>query len=242
MRWVWREKSCDGCLWAHFGTCRGLGNWHCSFRYILSTSTCRKPQNICVQSNWRGAKQYILTLQLLHKAFVAIRITAVAGKTLATVTKHRERNFKSTGLGNILLAFTLAITYSNMLSPIVREPSKSGRDIILVIGVVLLFLPFYLRLRHWEKCLAWTRIIAGQKGTVSRVFKKHEDKPTIDLTNVAALRQPFQVKLLLTNRSFLWVGPSSRVSLLATNIAPMRQSSSLWTFPWKPGEAVALLE
>ncbi|TVY16808.1 Phosphatidylcholine translocator ABCB4 [Lachnellula arida] len=118
---------------------------------------------------------YTEAASLATEACSSIRTIAALGTETATskrfdlaIDKYREQAFRSTSLGNLLLAFALSITleFFIVLPAILFSAQAAGQIFSLAPD------------------------IGRAKGAASRVFALHDQKPAIDLTSHATIVTP----------------------------------------------------
>ncbi|TGO22465.1 hypothetical protein BPAE_0167g00070 [Botrytis paeoniae] len=145
---------------------------------------------VLAQIEAKNQAAYVGASAFATEACGAIRTISALGieretssKFKVAVNKHRKQTSRNTALGNILLAFALAITYFIYAlaywwgAKQVREGYYSSRQFFIVLPAIL------YSAQAAGQLFSLAPDIGRAKGAASRVFKLHDEIPTIDLTN-----------------------------------------------------------
>ncbi|TAQ91642.1 hypothetical protein B7494_g91 [Chlorociboria aeruginascens] len=137
----------------------------------------------------KNQRAYTEAASLATEACSSIRTIAALGTEKATLTrfqltvgKYREQTFRDTVLGNLLLAFALAITYFVYAlaywwgSKQVRSGTYTSLQFFTVLPAIL------FSAQAAGQILSVAPDIGRAKGAASRVFALHDQIPTIDKT------------------------------------------------------------
>jgi ATP-binding cassette subfamily B (MDR/TAP) protein 1 len=138
-----------------------------------------------------NSKAYTEAASLATEACGAIRTIAALGTEKVTlqrfrqaIKKNKEKTVRDTALGNLILAFALSITYFVYAlaywwgSKLVRSGEYSSLQFFIVLPAIL------FSAQAAGQIFSLAPDIGRAKGAASRVFSLHDQKPTIDTSDV----------------------------------------------------------
>ncbi|TVY37428.1 Phosphatidylcholine translocator [Lachnellula subtilissima] len=192
---------------------------------------------------------YTEAASLATEACSSIRTIAALGTEKATskrfdlaIDKYREQTFRSTALGNLLLAFALSITYFVYSlaywwgAKQVRSGEYSSLQFFIVLPAIL------FSAQAAGQIFSLAPDIGRAKGAASRVFALHDQKPGIDITSHTTTATPTPTPISEVKRS-----SSSTGAIKFQNVSLTYQSrpnAPIFTnlnLSIKAGETVALV-